>query len=199
MQGVLERQNGIDSWELMMATFYKGDWVEVSNKIKWWKHWRHSNNVIPGNPCEVIEVKDSKAHPGVVFLKVKYRNKEAWALDSYCIKIKKYDAIFDESLKRACDQLQRHEKICKGLRDDILREVFADPREESEKVYEDIYTDEKDDELYSDWEEVTTKECVPLPGGRQTIDTSQFVPTEWMTDEELDEYYGNLVDSDDRD
>ena len=178
-----------------MATFYKGDWVEVSNKIKWWKHWRRSNNNIPGNPCEVIDVKESKTSPGVIFLRIKYKNKEAWALDSFCIKIKKYDVIYDESFKQACDELQRHEKICKGLRDDILREVFSDPPKEKE--YEDICTDESDEELYSDWEEVTTKECVPLPGRKQAIDTSQFVPTEWMTDEELDDYYGHLVGDND--
>ncbi len=176
-----------------MATFYKGDWVEVSDRIKWWKHWRRSNDVIPGNPCEIIDTKDSKTHPGVVFLKIKYRDREAWALDSYCIKVDKYDAIFDENIKSACDQLQRHEEICKGLRDGILREVFSDPQEEKEA--EEICTD--DDELHSDWDEVTTKECVPLPGLNQSIDTSSFIPSEWMTDEELDEYYGTLMNDND--
>lgn len=175
-----------------MATFYKGDWVELSKQIMWWKHWRQGNNSMIGKACEIMETKESKTHKGVVFLRIKYNSREAWALDRYCIKVKKYDIIYDESIKRACDQLQKNEKLCKKLRDDILRDVFSEP----EKVCEEICIDDDDDELYSDWEDVVTKEMIPLPG-KQTLDTSHFIPTEWMTDEELDDYYGTLVNDDD--
>jgi hypothetical protein len=172
----------------MMANFNKGDWVEVSERIKWWKHWKHSNDAIPGNVCEVVEIRSSRSHQGVLFLKIRYKNKEAWALDSYCIKVEKYDIIYDESIKRACDQLQEHEKVCKKVRDDILRHVFSGHSQQEEEVRTD-----EEDLLYSDWEGEKTKECVPLPGAGK-INTSDFVPTEWMTDEELDEYYEGLVE-----
>jgi hypothetical protein len=188
MQGVLKKLNGIGSWELMMANFNKGDWVEVSERIKWWKYWKHSNDAIPGNVCEVVEIRSSRSHQGVLFLKIRYKNKEAWALDSYCIKVEKYDIIYDESIKRACDQLQEHEKVCKKVRDDILKHVFSDHNQQQEEVRTD-----EEDLLYSDWEGEKTKECVPLPGAGK-INTSDFVPTEWMTDEELDEYYEGLVE-----
>tara|TARA_Y100000592_G_scaffold98692_1_gene172456 strand:- start:1391 stop:1927 length:537 start_codon:yes stop_codon:yes gene_type:complete len=178
-----------------MASFSKGDWVQVSNRIKWWKYWKQTNNMMPGNVCEVVDIQHSRSQQGVIFLRIKYKNREAWALDSYCIKIEKYDIIHDENLKRACDNLQEYEKACKEARDDILRYVFSEY--EPEKKYEDIHANEDNDELYSDWEEVTTKECVPLPGRKQSIDTSQFIPTEWMTDEELDEYYSDLMGEND--
>ena len=173
-----------------MASFNKGDWVQVANRIKWWKYWKPSNNMIPGNVCEVIDIKSSRSHQGVIFLRIKYKGREAWALDSYCIKVEKYDIIYDESIKRACDQLQEHERVCKKARDDILRHVFSEP----EKQDEEIRTNEEDeDQLYSEWEDVKTKECVPLPGAGK-INTSDFIPTEWMTEEELDEYYEGLME-----
>ena len=146
--------------------------------------------------CDVIDVQSSKSYSGVIFLRIRYKGKEAWALDSYCIKVKKYDIIYDESIKRACDQLQRHEEICKKLRDDILRDVFSEPEKEDEEICTN--EEEQEEQLFSEWEDVKTKECIPLPGkGSSMIDTTSFIPTEWMTDDELDEYYEGLMEEND--
>ena len=149
-----------------------------------------------GKPCEVISAQESKTQTGVTYLRVKYGKHEAWIIDSYCIKVDNYDIIYSENLKQACDTLQEHERICKKLRDEILEGVFGEVEKEQEK---------EEDVLYEDWENQKTKEIIPLPGSNtkkmniDTSDPSHFTPVEWMTDEEIEEYYGTLFEYDELD
>ena len=172
-----------------MAKFNKGDWVEISEYARSWHYWRRSRDVMIGKPCQVISAQESKTQTGVIYLRVSYGKHEAWITDSYCIKVDNYDIIYSENLKQACDTLQEHERVCKKLRDEILEGVFGEEEREQKE--------EKEDVLYEDWEGVKTKEIVPLPGSQvSNIDLSSFSPNEWMTDEEIEEYYGFFADAD---
>ena len=65
---------------------------------------------------------------------------------------------------------RKESKADKRLRDEILHEVFGEEDTELEKPeYKDI--EPANDNIFDDWEEVTTKEVIPLPGNGGTMTT----------------------------
>lgn len=150
-----------------MAKFVKGDWVEVCPRPDYsWEHWSQDNTNMCGKTGKIVGLAEGD-WVDETYIEVEYRGKRIWFKDDHLIKVKKYELIFNESIHEACEQLQRHEKICKRLRDEILHQVFGDDTIEIEKAeYKDI---EPDDQFFNDWEEVTTKEIIPLPGNGGTM------------------------------
>jgi hypothetical protein len=153
-----------------MAQFVKGDWVEVCPHPDYsWEHWSQENSNLCGKAGKITGIMEGD-WVDEIYIEVEYRGKKAWFKDNHLIKVKKYEKIFIEAIHDACEQLQRHERICKRLRDEILHEVFGEEDTELEKPeYKDI--EPANDNIFDDWEEVTTKEVIPLPGNGGTMTT----------------------------
>ena len=162
--------------EEIMATFVKGDWVEIVPRPDYsWEHWSQENTDLCGKTGQVTSITEGD-WVDEIFIEVEYRGVRAWFGDKHLIKVKKYKQIFEEAIHQSCERLQRHEKVCKKLRDEILNEVFGDPDStviinppEPEPEPDD--TEPIPDELFEDWEELTTKEIIPLPGNGGTMTT----------------------------
>tara|TARA_R100000808_G_C2153667_1_gene164118 strand:+ start:2352 stop:3041 length:690 start_codon:yes stop_codon:yes gene_type:complete len=153
-----------------MATFVQGDWVEVVPRPDYsWEHWSEDNTAQCGKTGKITRIMEGD-WVDEIYVEVEYRGDRAWFSDHHLIKVEKYEEIFKEAIHKACDQLQQHEKICKKLRDEILHEVFGDETMEMEEVVEPP-PPETDDQFFNDWEEVTTKEVIPLPGNGGTMTT----------------------------
>tara|TARA_Y100001938_G_C8098596_1_gene439933 strand:- start:1479 stop:2201 length:723 start_codon:yes stop_codon:yes gene_type:complete len=148
-----------------MATFVKGDFVQVQPTVDWrWDQWSSDHTDFCEKICTVTDVKYEQ-WVNQLFIEVDYRGKRLWFLDHHLIKVDNYEEIYFESIHKACEDLQRHEKICKKLRDEILEGVFGD-----EKRIEEEPAPEPDEEsIFDDWQEVTTKEVIPLPGNGGTM------------------------------
>jgi hypothetical protein len=148
-----------------MATFVKGDFVQVTPNVDWkWDQWKIDHTNLCNKTCKVVDTNYEK-WTDQLFIEVEHRGKRLWFLDRHLIKVDNYEEVFQESIHRACEELQRHEEICKKLRDEILDGVFGtDTAKEKTK--------KEEEELYDDWHEVTTKEVIPLPGNGGTMTTS---------------------------
>jgi hypothetical protein len=153
-----------------MAQFVKGDWVEVVPRPDYsWEHWSQENSNLCGKAGKITAITEGD-WVDEIYIEVEYRGKKAWFKDNHLIKVEKYEKIFVEAIHDACEKLQRHEKICKRLRDEILHEVFGEEGAKLEKPeYKDI--EPANDNIFDDWEEVTTKEIIPLPGNGGTMTT----------------------------
>lgn len=148
-----------------MATFVKGDFVQVTPRIDWkWEQWSYEHSKFCEKTCKVVDT-NHEQWTDQFFIEVEYRGKRLWFLDRHLIKIDSYEEIFQESIHRACEELQRHEAICKRLRDEILDGAF-NPDSPAPKA-----TEEEEDSIFDDWQEVTTKEVIPLPGNGGTMTT----------------------------
>ena len=146
-----------------MATFVKGNFVQVTPKVDWkWDQWSAKHTDLCGKTCTVTDTKYEQ-WVNQLYIEVDYRGKRLWFLDSHLIIVEDYDEIYFESIHKACEELQKHEKICKKLRDDILRGVFGEEEDVSNLSTEEV------DEFFEDWQEVTTKEVIPLPGNGGTM------------------------------
>lgn len=152
-----------------MAKFVKGDWVEVCPYPDYnWEQWSQENSDLCKKTAEITSIAEGD-WVDETYVEIEYRGVRVWFKDSHLIKVKNYEIIFSEAVHEACEKLQRHEKKCKQLRDDILHQVFGDESAEPEKpAYRDV---EPQDNLFSDWEELTTKEIIPLPGNGGTMTT----------------------------
>jgi len=146
-----------------MATFVKGDSVQVTPNVDWkWDQWSYDHTNLCDKVCTVTDVRFEQ-WINQLYVEVDYRGMRVWFKDHHLIKVDDYEEVFQESIHRACEELQKHEKICKKLRDEILDGVFGDgePRQE----------EEQDDDIFDDWQDVTTKEVIPLPGNGGTMTT----------------------------
>jgi len=148
-----------------MATFVKGDFVQVTPKVDWrWDQWKIDHTNLCEKTCKVVDTNYEK-WTDQLFVEVEHRGKRLWFLDRHLIKVDNYEEVFQESIHRACENLQKHEEICKNLRDEILHGVFGTEPREAKKE------EQEEDELYEDWQEATTKEVIPLPGNGGTMTT----------------------------
>ena len=151
-----------------MAKFVKGNWVEVCHYPDYkWEHWTGKHTDMCKKTAEIVDVNKGD-WVDETYIEVEYRGKRIWFKDDHLIRVEKYEKIFKESVHEACEQLQRHEKLCKKLRDDILRRVFGEEEDEREVKKKEPET-MTDDDFFGDWEEVTTKEIIPLPGNGGTM------------------------------
>jgi len=150
-----------------MATFVKGNFVKVQPGVDWkWDQWSVKHTNLCDKVCTVTDTRYEK-WVNQLFVEVEGSSGERlWFLDHHLIVVDNYDEIYFESIHKACETLQRHEKICKKLRDEILDGVFNP--EPGSTVEAD---DESEDEIFNDWQEVTTKEVIPLPGNGGTMTT----------------------------
>ena len=147
-----------------MATFVKGDFVQVTPRVDWkWDQWSYDHTNFCEKTCKVVDTNYEK-WTDQLFIEVEHRGKRLWFLDRHLIKVDNYEEVFQESIHRACEELQRHEEICKKLRDEILDGVFGTDTTKN-------VVDEEEEELYEDWQEATTKEVIPLPGNGGTMTT----------------------------
>ena len=106
------------------------------------------------------------------YIEVEYRGERVWFRDNHMIKVKKSDEVYDDVLKEAIYNLNKREDMFKKMRDEILEEVFGEPKpkkEETDKLFEEPEID-PDDQFFDDWEEQTTKDIIPLPGKDSTTD-----------------------------
>ena len=152
-----------------MARFVKGDFVQITPQIDWqWEHWTEEHTEFRDKICSVFEVNDQQ-WTGEVFICAEHRGKRLWFLDKHVIKVEDYEQVFSESIHEACHQLNETERICKKLRDEILSEAFGHLPKSTETV------ELEDDSIFDcdpdDWQEVTTKEVVALPGNGGTMTT----------------------------
>jgi hypothetical protein len=155
-----------------MATFVKGDYVQVCPQLDWqWDQWGSQHTKLCDKICSVVDVK-LEQWTNQLFVEVEHRNERVWFLDRHLIKVKNYNEIFSEAIHEAAYKLNETERLSKKLRDEILTEVFT-PEDErnkcSPKEQKDI--EEELDNIFDDWEEVTTKEVIPLPGNGGTMTT----------------------------
>ena len=150
-----------------MAKFVKGDWVEICHYPDFkWEHWTVDHSNMCGKTGQIT---DTEVNPwtGDEHIEVDHRGKRQWFLPDHLIKVQNYNIVFSEAVHDACEQLQKHESICKRLRDEILEETFLEPQAKSEVPPEK--TEEEEEQLYDDWQEITTKEVIPLPGNGGTM------------------------------
>jgi len=148
-----------------MATFVKGNFVKVQPGVDWkWDQWSINHTNLCDKICTVVDVK-YESWVNQLFVEVESKSGErVWFLDHHLIIVSNYEEIYFESIRRSCEQLQRHESICKKLRDEILNGVF------NPYLDEETETEAKDlDDIFNDWQEVTTKEVIPLPGNGGTM------------------------------
>lgn len=157
-----------------MSAFVKGDWVEVCHYADYrWEHWTSDHTNFCGKTGMVTDT--SKDHwTGSEFIEVDHRGKRLWFRPDHLIKVKNYNVVFSEAVHEACEKLQKHESICKRLRDEILEEAFLGPKEENSIPPE--MTEEEEEQLYDDWQEITTKEVIPLPGNGGTMTDPDSTP-----------------------
>jgi len=154
-----------------MAKFVKGDVVQVTPNIDWrWDQWSSDHSQLCSKICNIVDIK-YESWTNQTFVEVSYRGKRVWFLDHHLIVVDDYEEIYFESIHRACEELQRHERICKKLRDEILSDVFTPEEYKSSRNEVDVQKEKSDDEFFKDWEEVTTKEVIPLPGNGGTMTT----------------------------
>ena len=147
-----------------MATFVKGNFVQVTPKVDWkWDQWTINHTNVSGKTCTVTDTNYEK-WTDQLFVEVDYRGERLWFLDRHLIIVDDYDEIYFESIHKACEELQRHEEICKRLRDEILEGVFSPASGSAQEA-----NDNEEDNIFDDWQEVTTKEVIPLPGNGGTM------------------------------
>lgn len=152
-----------------MATFVKGDYVQITPQVDYgWKHWTPEHTKLAGKVCSIVEVSYEK-WTDQTFLHVEHRGERLWFLDHHAIKVENYEEVFSEALHEAVHRLNETERICKKLRDEILEEAFG----VNDNTSDDDAEEEQEESLYDpdDWEEVTTKEVIPLPGNGGTMTT----------------------------
>jgi len=151
-----------------MAKFVKGNWVEVCHYPDYnWEHWTGKHTDMCKKTAEIVDINKGD-WVDETYIEVEYRGKRIWFKDDHLIRVEKYEKIFKESVHEACEQLQRHEKLCKKLRDDILRGVFGEEEQEEPTKKEE---EPPAEDFFDDWQEVTTKEVIPLPGNGGTMTT----------------------------
>ena len=151
-----------------MATFVKGNFVKVQPSVDWkWDQWSVKHTNLCDKVCTVTDIK-YESWVNQLFVEVEDSSGERlWFLDHHLIIVDNYDEIYFESIQKACEQLQHHESICKKLRDEILDGVFNPYTDEQSRDVES----EEADSIFDDWQEVTTKEVIPLPGNGGTMTT----------------------------
>ena len=149
-----------------MAKFVKGDWVQVCPYPDYsWEQWTQENSNLCGKTAEITKITEGE-WVNEIYIEIEYRGVRVWFKDSNLIKVKNYEIIRSEAIHEACERVQRHEKVCKKLRDEILHGIFAPEGAEDLPEYKSI---EQQDDLFNDWEELTTKEVIPLPGNGGTM------------------------------
>ena len=204
-----------------MKRFKVGNWVEVTpQKDQKWEYWNNKHDVMKGKFAEIERVEKSKDGKNTFYYLRDLDGRATWFLDHHMILSHKQDRRFIENMRECCKQLQKHEKICKRLRDEILEDIFID---KDDKFLEEFWANETEplDELEEDWEDVITKPVVPLPGlqasssktkirkkirrtsmrktstkqstnNSGSIDTSNIDPADWMTDDEIQDYLDDV-------
>lgn len=149
-----------------MATIVKGDFVQVNLSRDWsYSEWTVDHNDFCDKVCKVVNT-DYEKWTDQFFLELEYRGKRLWFRADHVIKVDNYEVVFSESLHEAIHQLNETERICKKLRDEILSEAFGEGPPQKPEEFED------EDSIFDDWEEVTTKEVIPLPGNGGTMTTT---------------------------
>jgi hypothetical protein len=153
----------------VMATFVKGNFVKVQPGVDWkWDQWSINHTNLCDKVCTVTDIKYEQ-WVNQLFIEVESNSGERlWFLDHHLVIVDNYDEIYFESIHKACEQLQHHESICKKLRDEILDGVFNPYA--GQEVQQTEAT--PDDDIFNDWQEVTTKEVIPLPGNGGTMTTT---------------------------
>ena len=150
-----------------MATFVKGDWVEVQHRADYrWEHWSGAHTDMCGKTGQITNV-DINKWTNDISIEVDHRGKRLWFLPDHLIKVENYNQVFDEAVADACEKLQQHESLCKRLRDEILEGYFGEDKPEENT--KEILSTEEEDSIFEDWHEVTTKEVIPLPGNGGTM------------------------------
>ena len=153
-----------------MATFVKGDWVEIIPRPDFgWEQWSLENSNLCGKTAKIVKITEGD-WVNEIYIEVEYRGKRIWFRDNHLIKVDNYEEIFSEAIHEAAHQLNETERISKKLRDEILTDVFGDDTLELERFGEED-TQPIPDELFDDWEAVTTEEIIPLPGDGGTMTT----------------------------
>jgi len=155
-----------------MATFVKGNWVEIQPRADYrWEHWTSLHTDLCGKRGQVTDISGDN-WTNEVFIEVDHRGKRAWFLPDHLIRVENYNLVFSEAVQDACERLQSHESVCKRLRDEILEGYFCEDKPEESKLEEKMIEEkvlEEVEELYDDWQEVTTKEVIALPGNGGTM------------------------------
>lgn len=202
-----------------MKRFKIGNWVEVTpQKDQKWEYWNNKHDMMKGKFAEIERVEKSKDGKNTFYYLRDLDGRATWFLDHHMILSHKQDRRFIENMRECCKQLQKHEKLCKRLRDEILEDVFID---KDDKFLQEFWDDDAvdlTDDLEEDWETVVTKPVVPLPGKNTTrirknlkrvskhnkvktkqntnssgsIDTSNIDPADWMTDDEIQDYLDDV-------
>jgi len=204
-----------------MKRFRLNDWVEITpQKDENWQYWNNKHENMKGKFAEIERIETSQDGKQTFYFLRDLDGKATWFLDHHMIMSNKQDRRFIDHMRKSCRELQRHEKLCKRLRDEILEEVFVDKDDEFlEEFWDDEAVDLTDD-LEEDWETVVTKPVVSLPGKKTTrtrikkktqrttkgsksstkqntnvsgsIDTSNIDPADWMSDEEIQDYLDDV-------
>ena len=202
-----------------MKKFRVKDWVEITpQKDEKFQYWNNKHDRMKGKFAEIERIETSQDGKQTFYYLRDLDGVATWFLDHHMILSHKQDRRFIDHMRKSCRELQRHEKLCKKLRDEILEEVFVD---KDDDFFEEFWDDEAvdlTDDLEEDWETVVTKPVVPLPGKNTTrirkklkrtakqnkvkakqtssnsgnIDTSNIDPSDWMTDEEIQDYLDDI-------
>ena len=193
--------------------------MEVTpQKDQKWEYWNNKHDMMKGKFAEIERVEKSKDGKNTFYYLRDLDGRATWFLDHHVILSHKQDRRLIENMRECCKQLQKHEKLCKRLRDEILEDVFID---KDDKFLQEFWDDDAvdlTDDLEEDWETVVTKPVVPLPGKNTTrirknlkrvskhnkvktkqntnssgsIDTSNIDPADWMTDDEIQDYLDDV-------
>ena len=202
-----------------MKKFKLKNWVEITpQKDEKWQYWNNKHDSMKGAVAEIERIESSKDGKQTFYYLRDLDGRATWFLDHHMILSHKQDRRFIDNMRKSCKELQKHEKLCKKLRDEILEEVFTDGNDDFFEEFWDEDAVDLTDDLEEDWETAVTKPVVPLPGKNATkirkklkktakqskvktkqvsnnsgsINTSNIDPTDWMTDEEIQDYLDEI-------
>ena len=123
-----------------MATFKKGDWVQITPRPDpYWQHWNSAHDAMVGMIGRIVEMEKDPDDGALTFVQVLIYDEsldplmQEWFLERHLILSTRYDKVLEDELHKACDELQKWEAKKKNMVDDSLRKAFGYETEEKEK------------------------------------------------------------------
>lgn len=193
-----------------MATFNKGDWVQVTPQPdKRWSGWTDTHDQFCGKVGQIRDIFEDPNNGDTLYNVIAnfpfgFLGQKAghYYIDfhgDHLIHSTKYDSQLSEHFEKVGRELQEWEEFKKRSVDDMLREVFAPPKKQSRadeiKRVETDKSDIPEDIDFGDSWEADTEEVVPLPGSATVFgdDDTDYLSQHYMPDPDV----SNLFNSDD--
>jgi len=115
-----------------MATFKKGDWVQITPTAdNSWQHWNTAHDAMIGMIGTIVDMEEDPDDAAITFVQVLIYDEsgeplmQEWFLMRHIILSTRYDKVLKDERDRACEELQRWERKKREMVDDSLRKAFG--------------------------------------------------------------------------